>query len=74
MNPTLDSTKVVNHVEEQNRKDNPREEAGARTRCSGEQAKANRVAGKPWQGRAADKQGEIEFQVSLGQTSLRVRC
>lgn len=46
MNPTLDSTKVVNHVEGKKKKDNPREEAGARTRCSGEQAKANKSGGE----------------------------
>ncbi|XP_063214581.1 uncharacterized protein LOC134526548 isoform X2 [Chroicocephalus ridibundus] len=47
---------------EKKKKNNPREEAGARTRCSGEQAKANRAVGKPWQGMAADKQDGIMFQ------------
>lgn len=47
-------------------------EPGARTRCPGERAKANRSTGRNLgRGGRADKQDGIMFQVSLGQSRLR---
>lgn len=73
MSLTSGSTKVGNHVA---RKQNRviRGKGPGRERNVLVSRESKQSLGKPWQGRAADKQDRIMFQVSLGQTSLHVQC